>query len=183
VVHKVLTYVEYRAVSDVFQINDPPPPSPPSECVLPRTKGTHSPGGEGDGGGGSIFWKTPAIGLASYNNLSTVWCIWRGLRGGGGGGCLLYIPPSQFRNNLCKDDSTLHSMFVHALQLTQSARLNSYFAVLGLLESPYHRLNMELDLQSLFELHVHCAQLCSFADTPQPPPPPPIWAQGAIDQP
>jgi hypothetical protein len=59
--HKVLTYVEYRAVS--------------GECVLPRTKGggihsAHSPGGEGDGG--SIFWKTPAIGLASYNNLSTV---------------------------------------------------------------------------------------------------------------
>ncbi len=28
------------------------------------------PGG-GEGGGGSIFWKTPVIGLASYNNLST----------------------------------------------------------------------------------------------------------------
>jgi hypothetical protein len=26
--HKVLTYVEYRAVSDVFQNIDPPPPSP-----------------------------------------------------------------------------------------------------------------------------------------------------------
>jgi hypothetical protein len=39
--HKVLTYVEYRAVSRVFQKIDPPPPSPPSECVLPppRTKG------------------------------------------------------------------------------------------------------------------------------------------------
>jgi hypothetical protein len=34
---KVLTYVEYRAVSGVFQNMDPPPPSPPSECVLPRT--------------------------------------------------------------------------------------------------------------------------------------------------
>jgi hypothetical protein len=33
--HKVLTYVEYRAVSGVFQNLDPPPPSPPSECVLP----------------------------------------------------------------------------------------------------------------------------------------------------
>ncbi len=33
--HKVLTYVEYRAVSDVFQNIDSPPPSPPSECVLP----------------------------------------------------------------------------------------------------------------------------------------------------
>ncbi len=37
--HKVLlTYVEYRAVSDVFQNIDPPLPSPPSECVLPRTR-------------------------------------------------------------------------------------------------------------------------------------------------
>ncbi len=34
-IHKVLTYVEYRAVSDVFQNIDPPPPSPPNECVLP----------------------------------------------------------------------------------------------------------------------------------------------------
>ncbi len=33
--HKVLTYVEYRAVSGVFQNIDPPHPSPPSECVLP----------------------------------------------------------------------------------------------------------------------------------------------------
>ncbi len=31
--HKVLTYVEYRAVSGVFQNIDSPPPSPPSECV------------------------------------------------------------------------------------------------------------------------------------------------------
>ncbi len=36
--HKVLTYVEYRAVPFVFQNIDPPPPSLPSECVLPRTK-------------------------------------------------------------------------------------------------------------------------------------------------
>jgi hypothetical protein len=33
--HKVLTYVENRAVSRVLQNIDPPPPSPPSECVLP----------------------------------------------------------------------------------------------------------------------------------------------------
>jgi hypothetical protein len=32
--HKVLTNVEYRAVSGVFQ-NIDPPPSTPSECVLP----------------------------------------------------------------------------------------------------------------------------------------------------
>ncbi len=55
------------------KILTPPPPSPPGECVLTPTKagGTHSPGGEG--GGGSIFWKTRDIGLPSYsNNLSTV---------------------------------------------------------------------------------------------------------------
>jgi hypothetical protein len=42
--HKVLTYIEYRAVSDVFQNIDPPPPSPPSECVLPphQRRGVHT---------------------------------------------------------------------------------------------------------------------------------------------
>ncbi len=39
-----------------------PPPAP-------KAGDAHSPGGER--GGGSIFWKTPAIGLTSYNNLST----------------------------------------------------------------------------------------------------------------
>jgi hypothetical protein len=66
--HKVLTYKEYRAVSGVFRTIDPPPPFPPSECVLPphlRRRGTHSPGGKGVGG--SIFRKTPDIGLASYS--------------------------------------------------------------------------------------------------------------------
>ncbi len=29
---------------------------------------------------------------------------------------------------------------------------------------------MELDLQTLFGLHVHCTQLCSLAETPQPSP-------------
>ncbi len=33
--------------------------------------GTHSPGGEGDGG--SIFWKTRVIGLPSYGNICTLW--------------------------------------------------------------------------------------------------------------
>ncbi len=46
-------------------------------CVwrTPLLRGrTHSPGGEG--GGGSIFWKTRDIGLASYsNNLSTILII------------------------------------------------------------------------------------------------------------
>jgi hypothetical protein len=69
--HKVLTCVEYRSVSGVFQTVTPTHPSPPSECVLlphQRRGGTHSPGGEG--GGGSIFWKTPDIGLASYSIIS-----------------------------------------------------------------------------------------------------------------
>ncbi len=39
-----------------------------------------------------------------------------------------------------------------------------------------HRLNMELDLQSLFGLHVQSCTHC-LAETPPPPPPPPrIWA-------
>ncbi len=39
-----------------------------------------------------------------------------------------------------------------------------------------HRLNMELNLQSLFGLHVTwCAQLFSLAETPQPPSPPPAF--------
>jgi hypothetical protein len=35
----------------------------------------------------------------------------------------------------------------------------------------YHRLNMELDLQSLFGLHVYTVQLYSLSETPHPPPP------------
>ncbi len=74
---KVLRYVEYRAVSGVFQntkILPPrrPPLYPASASYPPTTKagggGIHSPGGEG--GGGSIFWKTPDIGLASYIIIS-----------------------------------------------------------------------------------------------------------------
>ncbi len=68
---KVLTYVEYSAVSGILKNIDPPPPSPPSECFLlphQRQGGTHSLGGEG--GGGSIFLKTPDIGLASYSIIS-----------------------------------------------------------------------------------------------------------------
>jgi hypothetical protein len=38
--HKVLTHVEYRAVSGFFQNIDPPPPIPPSECV--RGGGVHT---------------------------------------------------------------------------------------------------------------------------------------------
>ncbi len=50
--YKVLTYVDYRAVSGVFRLLTPTP-SPPSECVFPphqRRRGSHSPGDEGVGG-------------------------------------------------------------------------------------------------------------------------------------
>jgi hypothetical protein len=37
--HKVLTYIEYRAVSGVFRTIDPPPPLHPESVSSPRTKG------------------------------------------------------------------------------------------------------------------------------------------------
>ncbi len=49
-------------MSDVFQNVDPHPPS---------WGGTHSLGGEG--GGGSIFWKTQGTALYS-TYVSTLWC-------------------------------------------------------------------------------------------------------------
>ncbi len=69
--HKVLTYIEYRAVSGVFRTIDPPPtPSPPSECVLPPhlRRGYTLAGRWGGGGGVNIsedarHW----IGLLQYN--------------------------------------------------------------------------------------------------------------------
>ncbi len=71
--HKVLKYVEYRAVSGVFQ-NIDPPTSPPSECVLhphQRLGDIHSPGGEG-GGVNILEDARHRIDLLLYN-LSTVW--------------------------------------------------------------------------------------------------------------
>jgi hypothetical protein len=47
-------------MSCVFQNIDPPPPSPPGLCCGGRT---HSP--DGEGGGGSIFWKTQDTALYS----------------------------------------------------------------------------------------------------------------------
>jgi hypothetical protein len=46
VLHKVLTHIEYRAVSGVFRTIDPPTPLNPASV---------SPGGEGVGGGGQYF--------------------------------------------------------------------------------------------------------------------------------
>jgi hypothetical protein len=53
--HKVLTYVEYRAVSGIIQNIDPLPLSTQQVCPPSAPKGggggdTHSPGGEGVGG-------------------------------------------------------------------------------------------------------------------------------------
>jgi hypothetical protein len=100
VAHKVLTYVEYRAVSGVFQNIDPPTPlshSPVPEFIDPvfaktspkrafsmaenerfgvvfAKTGSINSGTGVEGGGGSIFWKTPDIGLASYSIIS----LWGG---------------------------------------------------------------------------------------------------------
>jgi hypothetical protein len=65
-------------MSLVFQNIDPRPPPPlrPASVYPPPLLGgrTHLPGGEG--GRGSIFWKTRDIGLTSYsNNLSTGVCL------------------------------------------------------------------------------------------------------------
>ncbi len=63
--HKVLTYIEYRAVSGVFRTIDP---ATQRVCPTPAPKGGGSPGGEGVGGGVNIsedarHW----IGLLQYN--------------------------------------------------------------------------------------------------------------------
>ncbi len=65
--HKVLTYIEYRAVSGVFRTIDPPPPLHPASVSSPRTKGGGYTLARRSGGGGSKFRKTPRIGLASYS--------------------------------------------------------------------------------------------------------------------
>jgi hypothetical protein len=71
--HKVLTYIEYSAVSGVFRTIDPLPPLHPASVSSPRTKGgvlggggTHSPAGEGVGvniSEDARHW----IGLLQYN--------------------------------------------------------------------------------------------------------------------
>jgi hypothetical protein len=71
--NKVLIYVEYRAVSGVFQTIDPPTPlSTQRVCPPPAPKagGAHYTLAGRWGGGGSVFWKTPDIGLASYSIIS-----------------------------------------------------------------------------------------------------------------
>jgi hypothetical protein len=74
--HKVLTYVEYRAVSGVFQNIDSPPPSPPSECVLPphQRRGVHTRRAVRGWGVNILEDARQRIGLLQYN-LSTVQTI------------------------------------------------------------------------------------------------------------
>ncbi len=74
-------------------------------------------------------------------------------------------------NKTYKEDRTFvcrwHWLHSNAADNSRPARL---------LES--HRLNMEVELQSLFGLHVTwCALLCSLAETPQLPPSPRIWTR------
>ncbi len=68
--HKLRKYVEYRAVSASSKILTPHTPSPPSECVLPphQRRGINT--RRAVRGWGSMFWKTPAIGLAFYTIIS-----------------------------------------------------------------------------------------------------------------
>ena len=65
-----ITYI-CRVQSSVYRLPNywPPTPSPPSECVLPphQSWGGGYTLAERWGGGGSIFRKTPDIGLASYS--------------------------------------------------------------------------------------------------------------------
>jgi hypothetical protein len=65
--HKVLTYIEYRAVSGVFRTIDPHPLSTQRVCPPPAPKavGVHT--RRAMRVAGSIFRKTADIGLASYS--------------------------------------------------------------------------------------------------------------------
>jgi hypothetical protein len=57
------------AVTGVFQNIDPPAPLHPATVSSPRTKGEGYTLTGRWGGGGSIFWKAPDIGLASWPSL------------------------------------------------------------------------------------------------------------------
>jgi hypothetical protein len=100
-----ITNVEYRAVACVFQNIDTPPPSPPSEYVLPphqRRVGTHTLAGRWGGGGvnsledarhwiGSIIYKLSTVWIVQETGeqsmaMFTIFLGWtKFLKGGGGG--------------------------------------------------------------------------------------------------
>ncbi len=75
--HKVLTCVEYRAVSGVFQNSDPPPPLHPASVSSPRTKG----------GARGVHTRRAVRGVGSgvgyYNKRKGEWLArgWGNLRG------------------------------------------------------------------------------------------------------
>ncbi len=93
--HKVLTHVEYRAVSGVFQNigNIDPPPSPPSECVFPPA--TPIPRAVRGLGVNILEDARHRIGLLPYNLFTNTqvaisrqfcWGDWRGRCNSSGGG-------------------------------------------------------------------------------------------------
>jgi hypothetical protein len=62
------TYVEYRAVSGVFQNIDPPPPLPLASVSYPRTKGGYTLAGRVRGWGVNILEDARhGVGLLQYN--------------------------------------------------------------------------------------------------------------------
>jgi hypothetical protein len=93
--HKVLTYVEYRAVPGGFQNIDPPPPSPPSECVLPphQRRGVHTCRAVRGVGVNILEDASHRIGLLQ-SNLST---------------CSTHWPPAFPRRGRHQRDHHLHS--------------------------------------------------------------------------
>ncbi len=66
---EIITVRGQSYVSRIPKYWPPHPPLRPASVSSPRNKGGGYLAGR-RGAGGSIFWKTPAIGLASYNNLS-----------------------------------------------------------------------------------------------------------------
>jgi hypothetical protein len=73
--HKTLRYVEYRAVSGVFQNIDPPPLSPPSECVLPphQRRGIHTRWAVRGVGVNFLEYARRRTGLLQYNLSANEW--------------------------------------------------------------------------------------------------------------
>jgi hypothetical protein len=59
--HKVLAYIEYRAVSGVFRTIDPPPPLHPASVSSPRTKGWRYTLTGGEGVGGQYFGRRQTL--------------------------------------------------------------------------------------------------------------------------
>ncbi len=68
-VHKLLTYIEYRAVCGVFRTIDPPPPLHPARVSSPRTKsgGVHTPRAVRGWGVNNSEDASHWIGLLQYN--------------------------------------------------------------------------------------------------------------------